>query len=526
MKGIGANRRMEEGQAVNQRLKKAMSLAFISGYQLDGNAFALLKTLAQDQEFEGFMEKILDGLKSLPEKPLFITREMIEKTMTNVSQEAKEEEVVEIVEGVGEGFEPLSREFPSELEVLADPTETISSMGSLNDFLKYFQDRFMRIEKLLREHLDVKNTVSIKEALNSSPNAKVKIIGMVTGIRERQGRIFIQIEDLEAVATVLISPRAERTIHEKARRLFLDQVICVDGIKTSSDLITAINLIDPDIPERKPKTAEREVYAALLSDLHVGSKKFQSDAFNKFLRWLRGQEGNNRQREIASRVKYIIIAGDLVDGIGIYPNQEEELAIKDIYEQYALAAKLIQQIPEYLEVIIIPGNHDAARQALPQPAMMRKYAEPVYEARKVAMLGNPAKLRLSGVEFLVYHGTSLNDVIGSVPDVTYRDLDKTISKAMRYLLKTRHLAPTYGGKTPIAPEMHDFLVIDSIPDVFHAGHVHVFGYETYRGTLIVNSGSWQSQTAYQEKMDLTPTWGVAPILNLKTLQLEPINFAS
>ena len=211
--------------------------------------------------------------------------------------------------------------------------------------------------------------------------------------------------------------------------------------------------------------------------------------------------------------------------MGVYPGQYEELAINDIYDQYALAAELVQQIPEYIEVIIIPGNHDATRQALPQPAIKKEYGEPLYEARKVVMLGDPAKISMNGVEFLLYHGRSLDDVIANVPDITYQNLHETISKAMRYLLKTRHLAPIYGSRTPIAPDTQDYLVIDSVPDVFHSGHVHIFGHELYRGTLIVNSGSWQSQTPFQEKMGIDPTWGVAPILNLKTLKLTPIRFS-
>jgi len=514
---------MEEDQVIDQNLRKAISIAFTSGYQLDREAFALLKELSKDNKIEKIMENVIVYVKNLPDKPIFLTKEIIETTIKESNQ--VEEEPFKFVEGVSRIFKPLSKEYPSELEILSDPTDTIRSEGNVNNFLKYFQDRFLRIRKLLLERTDVKNTVSINEALRSSSNTKVKIIGMITSIRMRRKIIFMEIEDFEAVATVLVTSRAKGTLRKKAENILLDQVVCVEGLRSTRDFIVATDFINPDIPERKPKTAKKAIYAALLSDLHIGSKKFQNKSFNKFLRWLKGQEGNYRHRSIASRVKYVIIAGDIVDGIGVYPGQYEELAIKDIYEQYALAAKLIQQIPEYIEVIIIPGNHDATRQALPQPAIKKEYSEPVYEARNIVMIGDPAKIRMNGVEFLLYHGRGLDDVIANVPDVTYQNLHETISKAMRYLLKIRHLAPIYGSRTPIAPEIQDYLVIDSVPDVFHSGHVHIFGSESYRGTLIVNSGSWQSQTTFQEKMGLYPTWGVAPILNLKTLKLTPIKFS-
>ncbi len=514
---------MEDREAANLTLKKAITQVFTSGYQLDKDSFSLLQELAHNDQLDNVMDTVLLNLKTLPENPLFITKSMIEQAVRSLV-EGRDDSSVATIGGGGEAFNPLAKGIPSEIEVLSDPTDHISSTGDLNGFIKYFQSRFLQISQLLRERLDVKDTIPIKDALHASAKTKVKSIGIVTSIRERHGNIFLQFEDLDAVATILVSSRADKTVREKAERVLLDQVICIEGVRSQSDLIVATNFINPDIPERKPKTAKKAVYAALLSDLHIGSKYFQEPAFHKFLRWLQGREGNYRQREIASRLKYIIIAGDLVDGVGIFPDQEHELVKTDIYEQYDFAAKLIQQIPEYIDVIIIPGNHDATRQALPQPAINREYANPLSRARQVVMVGNPAKLRLNDVEFLVSHGRSLDDIISSVPDVMYRNLHDTVATAMKYFLKIRHLAPTYGNKTPIAPETHDLLVIDSVPDVLHTGHVHVLGYESYRGTVIVNSGSWQSQTPFQEKMGLIPSWGIAPILNLKTLEITPMDF--
>ena len=101
--------------------------------------------------------------------------------------------------------------------------------------------------------------------------------------------------------------------------------------------------------------------------------------------------------------------------------------------------------------------------------------------------------KLDGVNFLIYHGRSLDDVIATVPDLTY---DRPV-EAMEVLLKARHLAPTYGKRTALSPELRDMLVIDPVPDVFHAGHVHTLDVGSYRGTLVVNSGTFQGQTPFQ-----------------------------
>jgi len=174
---------MEEDQVIDQNLRKAISIAFTSGYQLDREAFALLKELSKDNKIEKIMENVIVYVKNLPDKPIFLTKEIIETTIKESNQ--VEEEPFKFVEGVSRIFKPLSKEYPSELEILSDPTDTIRSEGNVNNFLKYFQDRFLRIRKLLLERTDVKNTVSINEALRSSSNTKVKIIGMITSIRKR-----------------------------------------------------------------------------------------------------------------------------------------------------------------------------------------------------------------------------------------------------------------------------------------------------------------------------------------------------
>src|SRR5207245_1127026 len=64
----------------------------------------------------------------------------------------------------------------------------------------------------------------------------------------------------------------------------------------------------------------------------------------------------------------VVVIGDGVDGIGVYPRQDEELAIEDIYGQYEALARMIAALPDRLTVIMLPGNHDAVRPAEPQPA--------------------------------------------------------------------------------------------------------------------------------------------------------------
>jgi len=508
-----------------ERLQRAVSFTIAAGYQLNKEAFEFLDTISKTEDPLSLMEEAIKKIEGLPEKPLFINRsfleEMVKETFLEEEKPSPPVSPPPILEA-RKVFRAYAKDVDANMKVIDDPTDKICTTGSVEEYLEYFQDRFKRIKKILRQRMDAKDAISISDALKSSVNSKVKIIGMVTEKRESKERIFLRFEDLEAGVTVLVPQNASPGVMTKARSLLLDQVVCVSAIKGRNDLLIAEDFIWPDVPQKTPQKASIPIYAALISDLHVGSKMFMEEEFNRFLLWLNGKFGNENMRNIASHIKYVVIAGDLVDGIGIYPGQMKDLVIKDIYEQYREVAKLIEQIPDYIELIIIPGNHDAARKALPQPAIPQNYAEPLYEARRMYSLGNPCTVSLHEVELLLYHGRSLDDVAAVAPNVS----SQTPDKAMKLLLQSRHLAPIYGERTPIAPENRDFTVIERVPDIFHAGHVHVLKCDTYRGILLVNSGAWQGQTEYQRKMGLVPTPGIVPIVNLQTLQVATINFTA
>jgi len=512
---------LEETSTVSEKLQKAVSHVIAAGYQLDKEAFDFLGILSQTEDPTKLTEEAIKKMETLPEKPLFIGKQFLEE-IAKESLPKKELFPPPTITEAKKTFHPFAKDIEADVKVIQDPTNEISSTGSIGEYLEYFQDRFKKLRRLLRQRIDVKDAVSIAEALKTPANSKTKVIAIIIEKREIKGKIILKIEDLEANATVLVSPSTSPEVMEKARTLLLDQVVCISAFKGRGNLLIAEDFVWPDIPQKTPQKAQLPVYAALISDLHVGSKTFMHKAFNRFLLWLNGKFGDETLREMAGHVKYVVIAGDVVDGIGIYPEQRKELAIKDIYKQYQAAATLLEQIPDYIELIITPGNHDVSRKALPQPAIPRNYAEPIYEARRICSLGNPATMNLHGVELLVYHGRSLDDVIASVPHMSFH----TPEKAMRLLLQSRHLAPIYGERTPIASETRDFMVIERVPDIFQAGHVHVEKVDTYRGVLIVNSGAWQTQTEYQKKMRLTPTPGIVPIVNLQTLRITSMDFTT
>ncbi len=409
-----------------------------------------------------------------------------------------------------------------EIEVIKDPSEKVRPTGT-EGFAQLFKSRYEKLTKIFMERPEGRQIVKIskisekssggREGGGGSSSQNFKIAGLVFQKRPTKNGIELTIDDDTGKASVLaLSEEAKKS----AAQLSLDQCVMLDvDTKGESGRLILRNVIQPDVPNRLSSTSKKTVYALFLSDLHIGSNKFLEEAFDRFLLWLQGKWHYEDDEELLSRLKYVIIGGDVVDGVGIFPNQEYELTERNIYKQYEMVSVKLKQMPQHLQMLIIPGNHDSARQALPQPMIPKKYAGSLYDFPNVTMLGDPCMIKLHGVSILVYHGRSLDDVLATTPGLSY----ERPTEAMKVLLRARHLAPMFGSRTPIAPEIEDHLVIDSVPDIFHAGHVHTLGAESYKSTLIINSGTWQAQTGYQANLGIMPRPGVVPIVNLATLDV-------
>jgi len=509
----------------HEALREAVLHVIRAGYQLRPDALSALREMPDELDPLEVVKKALE--KAGEEGEAFIGREAVEEAINALKRPAEQacalvDQRVDLL--TGKGVRKLvAKEIEADVKVLMDPTKEIGSEGGLGDFLNYFKDRFARLSKLLKRRIDARDALSVSEALRARPNSEVKMIGMVREKREGEGKIIAILEDENATATVIFTPKAGREAYEKARVLMPDQVICVRAVRVAKDLFAAKELVAPDLPVRK--TGERElaggpVYALFISDLHFGSRAFMAEAFGRLIAWLNGRLGNGRLRELAGAVKYVVIAGDLVDGIGVYPGQERELEVADIYRQYEGVATLLSELPGHVELIISPGNHDACRRALPQPAVPKDYAGPLYEDGRTLMLGNPCLIALHGVKVLVYHGNSFDDLATTVPGMGF---DRPL-EMMKLMLWARHLAPIYGLKTALAPTARDLLVVEEVPDIFHTGHIHVTAIGAYRGVLLVNSGAWQEQTAYQRVRGIVPKPGRAVLVDLAGLKAVELNF--
>jgi DNA polymerase II small subunit len=480
---------------------KAVARVLSSGYMLDTKAYEMISRLPPETDVDGLVEKLLEIKADSPREAKVITQKDVEKL---IPPETPHEQ----------GHPSVSD--ATELEVLSDPTQAISPADGAGGFRNLFHDRYQRLFSIVRARLDTKSSSTVSAIKNLAPGKKAKVAGLLSDRSSRRGVVELKVDDPTGTLKVVCQDgQAEKAALEAP----LDSMVVVEVSKAKSGQLFTDSVVLPDVPGRRAVSSSHRVYAVLLSDVHVGSRMFQADDFARFLQWLNGGFGD---KDVVSRIKYLVIAGDLVDGVGVYPGQEFQLAERDPKKQYELAAQLLRQVPGHIQIVISPGNHDAVRQALPQPAVAVDMAESLYAMDNVRWVGDPAYIKLHGVTLLVYHGKSLDDVIATTPNLAYdRPTD-----AMKLLLRARHLAPTYGKRTALSPELRDYMVIDQVPDVFHVGHVHTYGELSYRGTLLVNSGTWQAQTQFQLNMGMEPTPSIIPVLDLSTLKAVRRNFGA
>ncbi len=485
-----------------------------SGLLVDPEALDILRTSASPEQLQ-------DVLKSIDSSVMVVGTEHI-KALNAISRTvAPNSAIIQVREFIKKDAKDVKPEKDrpirsSPVTILSDITNQSTCIGEYTDFVQYFKHRHNLLGDMLRKRISARPIESLKRR-NMDTREPLSIIGMVLDIRTTaKGHKLIEVEDTDAKIAVLIHKEKDKELFDMSKSILLDEVIGITGtLSSDGNLMFANAVIRPDIPNNrraafdglpKPAGVKPGGKAVFISDIHVGSKTFLEDAWLKFADWL------------GDDINYLVIAGDVVDGIGVFPNQDKELAILDIYEQYERAAAYLNAVPKHIKIIISPGNHDAVRQAEPQPRFPEKITR-MFRS-DITFVGNPSMVEIGGVKVLIYHGRSMDDLIASIPGFSYAEP----SKPMTEMLKMRHLSPIYGGRVSIAPEKQDHFVIDPIPDILHCGHVHTVGVSHYKNVLTINSGTWQSQTEFQKRMNLQPMPARATVVNLANMEHRIMQF--
>lgn len=473
---------------LKKELNVVLNYALSKGFQIHPNVFKILENVDVKK-----LEKIIRE----------IVREKSKQKLFQINQDD-----LEMYLGITE-----DKNLQNDHKIIFDPTMKITSGEGVKGYNALFSSRFNKLKRIILDRPESRKLKPIASVKSTKSDDDIYICGLVTTRVTERNITKLVLEDPSGSFEGIVF---DTELQKIAGMLLSGQFIMarVGFGKNASFIIR--DLILPDVPDKATNRSETETYAVFLSDLHIGSKYFMEEEFTEFVSWLSSHD------PISRKIRFVLICGDLIDGVGIYPNQDKELLCQTIEEQLKKVELLINKIPNYIKIFIMPGNHDPGRRALPQPAIPKKYNSVLWEKENVFMVGNPSIVSLNGVRVMMFHGQSIDDIVKTTPGLSY---DRP-TNVMKHLLRARHLSPIYGSQTPIAPEIEDFLVIEEIPDIFHVGHVHRAELDMYKGILLLNSGSWQRQTPFQASVGMTPNPGIALMVNLKTFKVYHQNYNS
>ncbi|MEX0932639.1 MAG: metallophosphoesterase [Candidatus Pacearchaeota archaeon] len=524
---------------------KEISNFFIrKGILLDNEILDLFTVLKDQDSIKFILEKITEktNQKIITREIFFKNRETIRNLLSELPNENKEkieqlkiklglrieisrsEKIVSKEPGeskIEEGQKEID-DSNSGVKVFSLPT-MLNNKIVVKDFVTHFSNRFLDTRDFLKESPKLKNLVSINKLSYSRQN--VSIIGMIYSKQTtKNNNLILEVEDLTGSIRVLINQNKPE-LYKEACEISLDSIVGFKG-SGNNEVLFANELVFPEARNPERKKSPMDESAVFISDLHIGSKLFLEKNFLRFIDYLNGKLPNTSD---FSKVKYVFVIGDIVAGVGVYPNQEKDLEVKDIEGQYSKAAEIFGKIRKDITLIMIPGNHDCVRLMEPQPVLDEKYAWPLYGLENAVFATNPSTINVgstkefSGFDVLAYHGFSYPYYANTIPSLISKDAINDPIKIMEYLLKNRHLAPAHAS-VQYSPAEKDTLLIRKAPDIFVSGHMHKSGISYFNNVLVVSNSCWEDLTPFQEKMGNKPDFCKVPMFNFKTRQVKILDF--
>lgn len=516
--------------------KDILKICMSKGFLLDRDLLDVFENFKKEDATE-----IINSLKDLKIQERVITRNLIGKNFEKIKSYFNNSDKKFVVEKffVNLGYERVefssqNSESSEEKSVeegfvgkksgsvkLIEAPAFIQRKVCVKDFVNHFKSRYEVIKNIL-EAKDFDDLSSIRKLSLSRGN--YTIIASITDKRITKNKnLFLEVEDLTGKSVVLINQN-KKDVFEKAKDLLVDDIVAF-RVSGNKDMLFANEVVFPDTALAEKKYSDFDEYVAFSSDLHVGSSMFLEENFLKFVKWLNGEEGDEKQKEMAKKVKYLLLTGDSVDGVGTFPGQDEVLTIKDIKKQYEKVVELLKLIRKDVKIIIAPGQHDAVWVGEPQPIIGEEWAPELSKMENVTLVPNPSLVEIDGgFRILMYHGASMHGIIEEIPWIRLNHGHNNPTVIVKEMLKRRHLAPMHGACDYIPCE-EDGLVIRSVPDIVATGDQHRPEVSMYNNILLVASSCWQSITPFEEKVGNNPDPCKVPLFNLKTREMKIMDFS-
>lgn len=509
---------------VSEILKLCMS----KGFLLDKEMLDLLGGLSDEGA-----KKTIDIFSRLEIDERVINKKLLEKHFDKLGSfltvEQKGNEIFDFFERIGY-MKNENLDSSKSIEVVEEigKVRLISAPAfpqkkiEVKDFVKHFRSRYEMLKGIL-EGKDFDNLTSIRKI--GMNRGSYTIIASVFNKRITKNKnLFLEVEDLTGNSIVLINQN-KKEVFEKAKDLLKDDIVAFN-VSGTSEMLFANDVIFPEAGLVEKRYSEFDEYVAFSGDFHIGSTMFLEKNLLKFVAWLNGEEGDENQKTLAKKVKYLFLIGDNIDGVSHYPGQEKYLIQNTSKDQYDKVEEILRLIRKDVKIIMCPGQHDAVWVGEPQPLIGERFAEGLHKMENLTLVPNPSLVEIDGgFRILMYHGASINYFIEEIPEIRMNYGHNSPTRVVREMLKRRHLAPIHGMADYIPCERGDSLVIDKIPDIIATADQHRAEVSTFNNILMIASSCWQSITPFEEKVGNVPDPCKVPLFNLKTREIKMLDFS-
>jgi len=285
---------------MKKELSFVLNYALNKGFQIHPDAFKILDEITDVKQLEKIIKEIVK-----------------EKTRQKKFQINQND--LETYLGIKDDPSLLN-----EIKILSDPTSKVTSGEGVKGYNALFSSRFNKLKRIVSDRPESKMIKSISIVKTTKLENDVYVCGLLTTRNAERNITKLVLEDPSGSFEGIIF---DEELQKTAGTLLIDQFVMARVASAKNSGLMIKDLILPDIPDQKINKSESEVYAVFLSDLHIGSKYFMEDELIEFVTWISSPD------PVARKVRFVLIGGDIVDGVGIYPNQNKELVCQTIEEQ-------------------------------------------------------------------------------------------------------------------------------------------------------------------------------------------------
>ena len=233
--------------------KDALGYALSRGVQVSPRAFEILRSVPSDS-LEGVVKAMVHAAKR--------------ESRTQMTADDLEEHL---------GLR-VDTEVDADLRVLSDPTGHTTTAEGVDGYGALFASRYEKLKSIIAarpESKKVKSVESVRRSGGAKDDEDAYVAGLINDREVRDSRAEILLEDPSGVLSI---PVYNEELQKEAGSLMRDQMAMV-RLGRGKRGVFAKEIILPDTPAHVPNRSETGAWAALISDLHVGSKYFMEEEF-------------------------------------------------------------------------------------------------------------------------------------------------------------------------------------------------------------------------------------------------------